>query len=79
MRQRFAGTPTEVADFGDEIRRVLLELGRTFGAEPLSGHCDTARAGAHVVDGALHITLPKIADRRGRAIAITIQPGSPSE
>jgi HSP20 family protein len=43
MRQRFAGTwPSEVADFGDEIRGVFLELGRTFGAGQLAGQCSPA-------------------------------------
>lgn len=32
----------EVGDFADEIRRVFLELGRTFGAEPLAGECSPA-------------------------------------
>jgi HSP20 family protein len=43
MRQRFSGTwPSEVADFGDEIRRVFLELGRTFGTGSLAGQCSPA-------------------------------------
>lgn len=32
----------EVGDFADEIRRVFLELGRTFGAEALAGECSPA-------------------------------------
>jgi HSP20 family protein len=34
--------PAEVGDFGDEIRRVFLELGRTFGAESMAGECSPA-------------------------------------
>jgi HSP20 family protein len=43
MRSRVPGTlPSEVADFGDEIRRVFLEIGRTFGADFLVGQCSPA-------------------------------------
>jgi HSP20 family protein len=35
--------------------------------------CDTSKARAHFRDGELQITIPKLADRRGRAIAITIR------
>jgi HSP20 family protein len=146
MRHRFTGTPSEVADFSEEIRRVFLELGRTFGAGSLAGQCspaldvyesddaveivmdlpgvvpaavrivakgdtvlivgektarrpgpqssfhlverdfgrfaravrlgppcDTFRARAQVVEGELHITLPKIVDRRGGTIPIEIK------
>jgi HSP20 family protein len=31
--------PSEVGDFADEVRRVFLELGRTFGLESLAGEC----------------------------------------
>jgi len=31
--------PSEVGEFADEIRRVFLELGRTFGLESLAGEC----------------------------------------
>jgi HSP20 family protein len=146
MRQRFPGTlPSEVADFGDEIRLAFLDLGRTFGGESLAGQCspaldmyerddaievvvdlpgvdptavrvvakgdtvlivgekaarrprpessfhlverdfgrfaravrlghacDTAAARAHFANGELHITVPKIADRRGRTVPIVV-------
>jgi HSP20 family protein len=146
MRQRLPGTlPSEVADFGEEIRRAFLDLGRTFGAGSLAGQCspaldmyerddaieivvdlpgvdpaavrivakgdavlivgekaarrprpessfhlverdfgrfaravrlghscDTATARAHFADGQLHIRLPKISERRDRAIPIAI-------
>ncbi len=41
--------------------------------------CDTAKARAHILNGELQITVPKIAERRGKAIAITIDanPQSP--
>jgi HSP20 family protein len=146
MRHRFTGIgPSEVADFGDDIRRLFLDLGRTFGAGSLAGQCspaldvyehddaveivvdvpgvdpaavrvvakgdtllivgekaarrprpessfhlverdfgrfaravrlgptcDTANARAHVADGELHITLPKVTERRRRTIPIAI-------
>jgi len=34
--------------------------------------CDTGRARARIVDGELQISLPKVADRRGRAIPIAV-------
>lgn len=146
MRSRLQGPwPSEVADFGEEIRRVFVELGRSFGAESLAGQCsppidvyekddaieivmdvpgveaaavrvvargdtilivgekaarrprpessfhlverdlgrfaravrlghpcDTANARAHFTAGELHVSVPKIAERRGRSIEIPI-------
>ena len=34
--------PSEVGDFAEEVRRVFLELGRTFGPEALAGECSPA-------------------------------------
>ncbi len=34
--------PSELGEFADDIRRVFLELGRTFGAETLTGECAPA-------------------------------------
>jgi HSP20 family protein len=34
--------PSEVGDFADEVRRVFLEVGRTFGLESLAGECSPA-------------------------------------
>jgi HSP20 family protein len=137
--------PSELGDFADEVRRVFLELGRTFGLESLAGECspaldvfetddaieitvdlpgvdasavriiakgsallvagekavrrgvsdasfhlvergfgrfarsvrlssacDTAAARAAMANGELRITIPKIADRRGRPIHIAV-------
>ena len=146
MRPRLPGTlPSEVAEFGEEIRQIFLAIGRTFGADSLTGQCspaldvyerddameivadlpgvdpafvrvvakgdailivgekaarrarpessfhlverefgrfaravrlgypcDTSAARAHFADGELHVSVPKIAERRGRAIAIAI-------
>lgn len=146
MRSRLQGPwPSEVADFGEEIRRVFVELGRSFGAESLAGQCfppidvyekddaieivmdvpgveaaavrvvargdtilivgekaarrprpessfhlverdlgrfaravrlghscDTANARAHFTAGELHVSVPKIAERRERSIEIPI-------
>ena len=38
----------------------------------LARACDTARARARLSDGELRVSVPKIGDRRGRAIPITI-------
>src|SRR5437660_4932578 len=34
--------PYEIGEFADEVRRVFLELGRTFGAQSLAGECAPA-------------------------------------
>jgi HSP20 family protein len=41
MRSRIHAVvlPSEVSEFADEVRRVFLELGRTFGVESLAGEC----------------------------------------
>jgi HSP20 family protein len=146
MRHRLHGAlPSEVADFGEEIRRLFLDLGRSFGTESFTGQCappldmyehddaveividlpgvdrnavrvlakgdtvliagnkaarrprpdssfhlverdfgrfaravrlgcacDTSKARAHFTEGELHITVPKLAERRGRAVPIAI-------
>jgi HSP20 family protein len=38
----------------------------------LTRSCDTSKASATIVDGELRVTVPKISDRRGRAIPIAI-------
>jgi HSP20 family protein len=38
----------------------------------LTRACDIAKARATLIDGELHVSIPKIADRRGRAVPITI-------
>jgi HSP20 family protein len=138
--------PSEVGDFADEVRRVFLELGRTFGMESLAGECtpsldvyetdhsievavdlpgvdsnavrvivkgatllivgekparqaqrestfhlvergfgrfarsvrltsvcDGARARAVLADGELRISIPKMADRRGRSLEVPVE------
>ena len=44
MRSRIHGVvlPTEVGDLSDEVRRVFLEIGRTFDLESLAGECSPA-------------------------------------
>ena len=41
MRSRIHAVvlPSEVGEFGDEIRRAFIELGRAFGLESLAGEC----------------------------------------
>jgi HSP20 family protein len=148
MRSRVhaVGVPSELGEFAEDIRRVFLELGRTFGPETLAGECapaldvfetddtievamdlpgvdpaavrvlargnalliagekaarradgeasfhllergfgrfartvrlapacDTARATARVAAGELRISVPKIPERRGAVIAITVR------
>jgi HSP20 family protein len=53
--------------------------GRFARAIRIGSACDTARARAFIVDGELHITLPKIAERRSRVIPIAVTSGRPTE
>jgi len=138
--------PSEIGGFADEVRRVFIELGRSFGAESLAGECtpavdvyetderveilvdvpgvdprsvriivkgssvliagekaprrgrrdstfhlvergfgrfarvvrlsapcDTSRARATLVNGELRVTVPKIPERRGRRLVVTVE------
>jgi HSP20 family protein len=51
--------------------------GRFARAVRLTAPCDTSRARASIVEGELRVSLPKIVDRRGRAVQITISPETP--
>ena len=148
MRSRIHAVvlPSEVGDFADEVRRVFLGLGCTFGMESLAGECtpaldvfetdtsveiavdlpgvepaavrvitqagtvliagekparraqrestfhlvergfgrfarsvrltgacDASKARAVLADGELRISIPKIADRRGRTIQVPVE------
>jgi HSP20 family protein len=42
----------------------------------LTRACDTSKARATIVEGELHVTMPKLADRRGTAIRIPIDMAS---
>ena len=44
MRSRIQSVllPSEVGEFADEVRRIFLELGRTFGPVSLAGECSPA-------------------------------------
>jgi HSP20 family protein len=46
--------------------------GRFARAVRLTRACDTSRARATLVDGELHVTVPKLAERRGKTIQISI-------
>jgi HSP20 family molecular chaperone IbpA len=48
--------PSEVADYADEVRRVFLELGRTFGLESLAGEC-APPIDVYETDEAVEITV----------------------
>jgi HSP20 family protein len=58
MRHRLHSVvlPSEVGDFADEVRRVFLELGRTFGMETLAGEC-TPALDVYETDGSVEIVL----------------------
>jgi HSP20 family protein len=43
----------------------------------LARACDTSAARATLINGELHITVPKVAERRGRTIQITVGAGKP--
>ena len=51
-------------------------FGRFARAVRLDRPCDAERAHATLVNGELRISIPKIADRRGRTIAIAIKAGA---
>jgi len=61
---------SEVGDFADEVRRVFLELGRTFGLESLAGECSPA-LDVFETDDSLDITvdLPGIDPSAVRVVA----------
>ena len=42
MRSRFSlgPTPSDAAEFDDEIRRAFADLGKSLGAQPFAGHCE---------------------------------------
>ncbi|HUR35713.1 MAG TPA: Hsp20/alpha crystallin family protein [Vicinamibacterales bacterium] len=44
----------------------------------LASACDTSQARATMSDGELRVSVPRLADRRGRSIRIAIADGSPS-
>ena len=46
--------------------------GRFARAVRLGRPCDTSRARATLVDGELRVSIPKIAERRGRAVSVAI-------
>jgi HSP20 family protein len=51
---------------------VERDFGRFARTVRITGACDTSLAKARLVNGELHLSLPKIAERRGRAIPIRI-------
>src|SRR3954467_11725472 len=58
---------------GDSIFPLVERgYGRFARAVRLSAACDTSRARAAFTNGELRVTLPKVADRRGRAIRIAL-------
>ena len=67
--------------FGSESRRARREssfhlvergYGRFARGVRLGRACDTSKARATLANGALRVSIPKIADRRNRAIPIAI-------
>jgi HSP20 family protein len=53
---------------------VERDFGRFARTVPLTSPCDASRAHAALDKGELRITLPKVKERRGRAIRISLQP-----
>jgi HSP20 family protein len=51
---------------------VERDFGRFARVIRIQQTCDASRAHARLANGELHITLPKIAERRGRTIAVPI-------
>ena len=47
--------------------------GRFARVVPLGRACDTVKAQARLVDGELRVSIPKIADRRGRSVTIAVK------
>ena len=58
MRHRIhaIAIPSEVGEFADEVRRIFLELGRTFGRQFLSGEC-TPPVDVYETDEAVEIVV----------------------
>jgi HSP20 family protein len=52
-------------------------FGRFARAVRLTSPCDTSRAQATLDQGELRVSLPKIAERRGRAARVPVAPGRP--
>lgn len=76
MRSRIHAVvlPSEVGDFADEVRRVFLELGRTFGLESLAGEC-TPPIDVYETDETLEIAvdLPGVS---AEALRVIIKAGT---
>jgi HSP20 family protein len=74
-----AGEKTPRRGRGDaSFHLVERGYGRFARVARLTSACDTARARATFASGELRVTVPKIKDRRGRNIAISISDGQPS-
>jgi HSP20 family protein len=58
MRPRIhaVALPSEIGDFADEVRRVFIDLGRTFGDESLAGECSPP-VDVYETDEALEIVV----------------------
>jgi HSP20 family protein len=73
MRTRFHGValPSEIGEFAEDVRRVFLELGRTFGSDTtLHGECSPA-VDVYETDESLELTvdLPGVDAATVRVIA----------
>jgi HSP20 family protein len=67
--EKTARRPTPASSF----HLVERDFGRFARAVRLSYPCDTSRARARFQNGELHVTVPKIAERRGRTIEIPLE------
>ena len=50
------GLPSEIGEFADDVRRVFVELGRTFGSDALAGEC-APPVDVYETDESLEITV----------------------
>jgi HSP20 family protein len=73
-----AGEKTPRRSRGDSsFHLVERGFGRFARAIRVSTPCDLSRARAQLAGGELRITLPKVAERRGRSIPIAVTSGEP--
>jgi HSP20 family protein len=66
--EKAARRPTPASSF----HLVERDFGRFARAVRLGYPCDTSRARARFQNGELHVTVPKISERRGRTIDIPL-------
>jgi HSP20 family protein len=56
MRTRAVVLPSEIGEFGDEVRQIFRELGRTLGLDTLAGEC-TPPLDMYETDEAIEVSM----------------------